>query len=221
MSQWTSHGLPERMDGLSFVDVGCWEGDICAEAVARGAASVLGIDYCTSPDLERTLSTSSFDFIQLDLLSEKALQLPEFDVVHSAGVLYHVENPFSFLYRLRKLCRFGGSIHVETTVAIGPTQEPVMLFHPRDSFDANPSNWWSPNEPCLIAMLEEVGLSDIEVTSKPECPSETKDFTMNRICVRGRVANTPTSISQKMLPRRPSYMPIAAGRGSRRPGGQP
>lgn len=217
MSQWIAHGLPDRLDGSSLVDVGCWEGDICAEAVRRGATPVLGIDYCTSPDLERNLDEGGFAFIQLDILSEKALQLPEFDVVHSAGVLYHVENPLSFLYRLRKLCRLGGLMHIETTVAFGPSREPVMLFHPRDSFDENPSNWWSPNELCLIEMLKEVGLSEIEVITRwsaPEVPPD--DFLTGRIAVRGRATNTPQVLSQKMLPRRPSYMPISSGKGNRK-----
>jgi tRNA (mo5U34)-methyltransferase len=214
MDTWIAQGLPERLDGQSFLDVGCWEGHMCAEAVRRGAAAVVGIDYCTSPDLEQTLAGSNFSFVQMDILSEKALQLPEFDVVYSAGVLYHVENPLSFLFRLRKLCRPGGILHIETALAVGPSQQPVMVFHPGSSCDDNPSNWWSPNERCLIAMLEVIGLTDIEVVWKHE-PATSGDFTIGRISVRGRAANTPENISQKMLPRRPSYMPISAGKGNR------
>jgi tRNA (mo5U34)-methyltransferase len=217
--QWQRHGLPERLDGRSFLDVGCWEGFICAEAVQRGASPVIGIDYCTSPDLADTMARYGFAFIQMDLLSEKALQLPEFDVVHCAGVLYHVENPLSLLFRLRKLCRFGGTLHLETSYAVGPSEQPVMVFHPGSSLDDNPSNWWSPNEACLREMLAVIGLSELEITFRTT-PKRRSEYTMGRIGIRGRVANTPADISQKMLPRRPSLMPLASARGNRS-GGQP
>ncbi|MGH7715266.1 MAG: methyltransferase domain-containing protein [Vulcanimicrobiaceae bacterium] len=88
--QWEQHGLPSDLSGRTFVDVGCWEGNICAEATKRNAASALGIDYCTSPDLARNQQKYDFGFIQMDVFSEKFLELPEFDIVHCAGVLYHV-----------------------------------------------------------------------------------------------------------------------------------
>ena len=42
---------PGRAGRQSFLDVGCWEGVHCAEAVRRGADSVVGVDICTCPDL--------------------------------------------------------------------------------------------------------------------------------------------------------------------------
>jgi 2-polyprenyl-3-methyl-5-hydroxy-6-metoxy-1,4-benzoquinol methylase len=84
---WRSRGLPDHLHGRSFLDVGCWEGDLSAEAVNWGAMPIVGINYCTSPDLVQTLAITAFTFIQVDILSEKALELPGFDVVHCAGVL--------------------------------------------------------------------------------------------------------------------------------------
>lgn len=213
--QWLGHKLPERLDGLSFIDIGCYEGDICAEAVRRGAAQVVGIDYTTCPDLIGTLAETPFTFIELDIMSEKVLALPEFDIVHAAGVLYHVESPLSFLYRLRKLCHVGSWLHIETSCAIGPGSEaPLMVFHPRDTLDDNPSNWWSPSLAGVIEMLTEVGFAEIEVTVNT-LPPPTEVYQFGRIAVRGRAANTPARISQKMLPRRPKYMPHAPERGNR------
>jgi SAM-dependent methyltransferase len=215
-AQWKLHGLPDRVDGLTFIDVGCWEGHICAEAVTRGASTVLGVDYCTCPDLATAMATFGFQFIQLDVLSEKALQLPEFDVVHCAGVLYHVENPLSLLYRLRKLCRLGGTLYLETSYAIGPVeQQPLMVFHPGTSLDDNPSNWWSPNEACLREMLALIGLIDIAVTFKNEPKTRRAEFRMGRIGIRGCIGNIPTAGLLKMLPRRPSLMSSASGLGNR------
>ena len=53
--QWRAHGLPERLDGKSFLDIGCWEGDICVEAMRRGAKDVVGVDFCVCDDLVETL----------------------------------------------------------------------------------------------------------------------------------------------------------------------
>ena len=215
MSQWSRHGLPENISGKTLVDVGCWEGEVCVEAKKRGAAVVLDIDYCTSPDLIDNIEKYQFDFIQLDLLSEKALELPEFDVVHRAGVLYHVENPLSFLFRLRKLCRHGGWLFIETSMYCSSLSEPIMAFHPDNSLDDNPSNWWSPNEECLKEMLRAVGFSDCEVTHK-STPDSTEKPLFGRIAVKVRATSTPHSLSQKLLPRRPSYMANSKGRGNRR-----
>jgi SAM-dependent methyltransferase len=213
VSQWQLHGLPEDLSGKSFIDVGCWEGNICAEATKRNAASVLGIDYCTSPDLARNQQKFGFGFIQLDVFSEKLLELPEFDVVHCAGVLYHVENPLSLLFRLRKLCRTGGTLFLETTEYQGATSDPVMVFHPDSSLDDNPSNWWSTNEACLFEMLRAAGFADTTVTFKSSPPAAAP--TIGRIGVTAWAASVPDQISLKLLPRRPTYMPNASGHGNR------
>ena len=46
-SRWEQFRLPVELAGKSFLDVGCWEGVHCAEAVRRGADSVVGLDICT------------------------------------------------------------------------------------------------------------------------------------------------------------------------------
>lgn len=214
---WSDHQLPPDLSGLSFVDVGCWEGAVSAEAVRRGADHVLGLDYCTSPDLIEQRARTPFDFIQMDVFSEKFLQLPEYDIVYSAGVLYHTENPLSFVHRLRKLCKLNGWLYIETTLLIDAGDLPLMIFHPGRDLDDNPSNWWSPNERCLHALLTEAGFRDVETTFRVagRRASEQQGIAIGRICVRGRAANTPARISQKVLPRRPSYMPDAPGAGNR------
>jgi SAM-dependent methyltransferase len=210
--QWDRHRLPERIDGKSYLEVGCWEGIMCAEALRRGASSSLGIDYCTSPDLSKALREYGFQFLQMDLFSEKLLELPEFDLVHCAGVLYHVENPLSMMFRLRKLCVRGGWLYIETTYTQAMDNTPAMLFHPGSSMDDNPSNWWSPNEVCLRELFVAAGFSDVETTWRNE-PKAAEG--LGRIAMRGRAASSPAGISRKLLPRRPAFMPDAADQGNR------
>lgn len=205
---WNLWGLPESVAGLSFLDVGCWEGTMCLEATRRGASAVLGVDYCTSPEVIAAQEQHGLHFLQLDILSEKAMQLPEFDIVLCAGVLYHVESPLSLLFRLRKLCRLGGTLFLETT-CLNTWGEPMMVFHPADSFDGNPSTWWTPTQSCLLAMLTEVGFDAVTVTHK------TESLPIGRICVAARPTRSPENMSAKILPRRPAFMPSAAKRGSR------
>ena len=207
---WQNWGLPDSVAGKTFLDVGCWEGAMCLEATKRGAATALGVDYCTSPEAIAAQEQHGLDFLQLDIMSEKALQLPEFDIVLCAGVLYHVESPLALLFRLRKLCRPGGRLFLETTCFAG-SSEPIMLFHPGDSFDDNPSNWWTPTESCLVAMLTEAGFGDVVVT----CRQQTVDGPIGRICVGATSVRTPATMSAKILPHRPPFMPSAPHRGSR------
>jgi len=122
----------------------------CLEAAKRGANSVLGIDYCTSPDLTVNGERATFSLLQLDVSSERLLELPEFDAVHCVGVLDHVESSLSLLFRLRKLGKLDGLVHFEMTYRVG-----------------------RPNEPCLREMLSTVGFADIEITYRlePEGPA--------------------------------------------------
>jgi len=214
---WELHGLPNSMHGKSFLDVGCWEGEMCAEAVRRGARSVLGVDLCTSPELTANVAAAGFKFIQLDIFSEKALELPEFDVVYCAGVFYHVENPFSLLFRLRKLMSPNAELYLETTYVCDDNQLPQLTFHPASTLDNNPSNWWSPNERCLLEMLRASSFSEIAVTSRSSKTVATTDDCVSSIGrISTRALNSGADPSDKVLPRAPRLMPTAPNEGSRR-----
>lgn len=218
MKSWTNLQLPETLSGKTFIDIGCWEGNMCVEALARGAEYCLGIDYCTSPKLSANLQEYDFSFLQLDIFSEKFLSLPEFDVVLCAGVLYHVENPKSLLTRLRKICHEGSELYLETTCLQDSSDRPLMLYHHGRSFDDNVSNWWSPTERCLELMLTEGGFVDIDITYRPDIDYVTVEETpskIGRIGFRALASKELPSASSKSLPRRPEFMPNSAFKGSR------
>lgn len=219
MKSWEALRLPESMSGKTFVDIGCWEGSMCAQALTRGATYSLGIDYCSSPELSKNVDEHGFSFLQLDIFSEKFLSLPEFDVVLCAGVLYHVENPKSLISRLRKLCHKGSELYIETTYFKGESDRPLMLYHPGDSLESNVSNWWSPSERCLTLMLLESSFTDVEVVYRPEIEYVTDDVPsseIGRIGLRAIASDIASQSLLKALPRRPEYMPDSACRGSRR-----
>jgi tRNA (mo5U34)-methyltransferase len=211
MDKWKMFDLPSDMSGKSFLDVGCWEGNACLGACRRNASTVVGIDICTSPELEQNLSFAPFTFLQMDIMSEKAWSLPTFDVVLSTGVLYHVEHPLSFLMRLRKLTKDGGLLALETNCYLGePADKPILLFHPESSLDDNPSNWWTPNQVCLTEMLKASGFGKLKPTYRSEGENE-----FCRLAMQGQAVSTPEKVSLKILPRRVEYMPSSPEKGSR------
>jgi SAM-dependent methyltransferase len=199
-NNWDRYGLPADMTGKTFLDVGCWEGVNCAEATRRGAAQVVGVDLCTSDPLRRNVEEFGFEFVQMDVLSEKWLELDDFDVVLCGGVLYHVENMISLLFRLRRVT--AGLLFLETKVMDFAMKRPAAVFRPSDG-EGNPSNWWFPNELGLMEMLNTCGFVDLEKTW------ENTGGGGHRVCVRGTAARQGNY--NRALPRQAKRMPLEGG----------
>jgi SAM-dependent methyltransferase len=198
--KWRKFQLPEDMTGKTFLDVGCWEGANCVQAVRRGASQVVGVDLCTSDELAENVERFGFEFLQLDVLSEKWLELDTFDVVLCAGVLYHVENVISLLLRLRRVT--SGCLYLETAIKDIGGDTPLMVFKSDDEVN-NPSNWWVPNKRGLYAMLETCGFAEIEDVYERERPQGS------RLCVRAVPVRRPSY--DRVLPRKREAMSIAGG----------
>ncbi len=201
-NHWVNYGLPEDMTGKTFLDVGCWEGVNCAEAMRRGAAQAVGVDLCTSDELARNVEKFGFEFLQLDVLSEKWLELDDFDIVLCSGVLYHVENVISLLFRLRRVTR--ELLVLETaTREIADESQPVLVFRPLDE-RGNPSNWWVPNEAGLSAMLTACGFPRQETAWRRARPKGA------RVCVHAWPERQRNY--EAVLPRKTEAMSLAGGK---------
>lgn len=200
-NKWQRYALPEDMTGQSFLDVGCWEGLNCAEAVRRNAAHVVGLDLCTSDALRENVDRFGFEFVQMDVLSEKWLELDTYDVVLCSGVLYHVENVVSLLLRLRKVTR--GHLVLETATRDLGIEDPVLMLKPGDHENANLSNWWVPNKPAVFQLLKLCGFEDVTPVWERERPSGS------RFCVHARP--TGQIPYERILPRKPEAMSLLGG----------
>jgi SAM-dependent methyltransferase len=200
-NKWKRYELPEDMTGKTFLDVGCWEGVNCAEAMQRGARRVVGVDLCTSEPLRENVEKFGFEFVQLDVLSEKWLELDAFDVVLCSGVLYHVENVISLLFRLRRVTR--GLLVLETATRDLPTDEPVLVFKSSEETN-NPSNWWVPNKPCLVDMVSACGFGDLRIVWEKERPNGA------RVCLHA--IPTEQESYDRILPRKREAMSLVGGR---------
>ncbi len=201
-NKWERYGLPERMEGRSFLDVGCWEGVNCAEAARRGAEHVVGLDLCTSDALRANVDRWGFEFVQMDILSEKWLELGTYDVVLCSGVLYHVENVVSLLLRLRKVT--GGTLVLETATRDLDLEEPVLMLKPGDQDGANLSNWWVPNKVAVFELLRLCGFENVTQVWERERAAGS------RLCVHAQA--TGRIPYERILPRKPEAMSLTGGK---------
>jgi tRNA (mo5U34)-methyltransferase len=167
--------LPERLDGLTVLDVGAWDGFYSFEMERRGAARVLATDdFCwgnggwATQDgfvVARRALGSRVEDQQIDVLDLK----PEavggtYDLVLFLGVLYHLPNPLLALERVRSVV--GRQLVMETEVDLLFTRRPAAAFFPTTELNDDPTNWWAPNVPAVLGMLKAAGFSRAEVVWK-------------------------------------------------------
>jgi tRNA (mo5U34)-methyltransferase len=201
-SRWERFRLPVELAGKSFLDVGCWEGVHCAEAVRRGAEDVVGVDLCTDADLSFNVERYGFEFLQMDVFTDKWWELGDFDVVLCSGLLFHTESPFSLILRLRRAAR--ELLVLETGVTTVGGDQPIMVFHGGGEGTPNPSNWWWPNRACLEQMLVTAGFKGVGVVWEEE-----RQEGFGRLCVQavpsGRIDRG------RILPRKRGSMSLHGG----------
>lgn len=162
--------LPERLDGLSVLDVGAWDGFYSFEMERRGAAVLATDSYCWGGGGWGT--KAGFDLAREALGSQVRDQWidpldlsPEavggtFDIVLLLGVLYHIRDPLLLLERVRSVT--GGLLVLETEMGMLLTRRPAAEFFPDTELNADGSNWWAPNVAAMIGMLRSSGFSDVE-----------------------------------------------------------
>jgi tRNA (mo5U34)-methyltransferase len=164
----------DGVDGLSVLDVGCWDGFNSFEAKRRGAGRVLATDRFAwahgwgsrkSFELARDQLGLDIDVMEIDVEDLSAKTVGTFDLVLFCGVLYHLRDPFVALARVGELC--ARTIVVETHLDALDLDRPAMVFYPGDALAGDPTNWWGPNPACLKAMLGEIGFTRVEYAPNP------------------------------------------------------
>ncbi|MES2494900.1 MAG: DUF1698 domain-containing protein [Pseudomonadota bacterium] len=157
--------FPADLSGKTVLDIGCADGGFSVAALRRGATSVLAIDEQVTTGMRHFNAVRPYpeiEFRQIGLFSEAFMQLPTFDVIVFAGVLYHVHDMLEALKRVRS--KVTGMVMLETIYnqALGDWP-PSAVFYEKDEFHNDPTNWWAPNFACLEAMLRVAGF-DFERT---------------------------------------------------------
>lgn len=106
-----------RLDSLfnlsnkSVLEFGCFEG-IHTIALAQRAEKVYAIDSRIENVVKTIVRTNLFGYTPIvsvcDLEKEEDVRrLPEVDIIHHVGVLYHLKNPVTHLIKLGEVARLG------------------------------------------------------------------------------------------------------------------
>jgi SAM-dependent methyltransferase len=200
-TRWERFRLPVELGGRTFLDVGCWEGVHCADAVRHGSPDVVGVDICTSRGLKENVDRYGFDFLQMDVFGESFLGLGRFDVVLCSGLLPTAQSPAHLLARLHGVAT--DLLVIETPVTTLGGDEPMLLFQGGDEGTPNRSQWWVPNRHCLERMLAAAGFAGISTVW------EKSDGDQGRVCVHAVPSGAPDLRS--LQARKPKEMSINGG----------
>lgn len=163
--------LPERLDGLSVLDIGAWDGFFSFEAERRGAARVLATDwFCWGGpgwgtregfDFARGVLGSRVEDREVDLPDLSPKTVGTHDLVLFLGVLYHLRDPLLALERVASVT--AGTVVLETAVDMLWARRPAAAFYPGAELNADPTNWWGPNPAAVEGMLRAVGFRTVRM----------------------------------------------------------
>jgi tRNA (mo5U34)-methyltransferase len=193
--------LPERLDGLTVLDIGAWDGFFSFEAERRGARRVVAYDLVPEDysgfATAKALLRSRVEYVQGSAYHLDRKTLGTFDVVLFLGVLYHLRYPLLALDRIREIC--DGFMVLEThhlddclllddgrtttLKAIHPRLGRIALyqFYSSNELNSDYSNWFSPNRRAIEDGLRTAGF-------EPELLSVWGDRVAYRAEVRGGIA---------------------------------
>jgi tRNA (mo5U34)-methyltransferase len=168
--------MPEKLDGMTVLDIGAWNGFFSFEAERRGASRVLATDsYAwhtwdgkSGFDLARRALNSKVQALEIDILELSPEKIGTFDLVLCLGVLYHMRHPLLSLEKVFSVT--GNQLILETTVELFSEDRPAMVFYPGTEFANDPTNWCGANPAAVIAMLKVAGFSKVELASLVDFP---------------------------------------------------
>jgi tRNA (mo5U34)-methyltransferase len=166
--------LPQDLSGRSVLDIGAWDGFFSFEAEHRGASKVVACDYYAwhgtgwgtergkAPFLlAREALDSRVQDIDIDVMDLSAERVGKFDVVLFLGVLYHLRDPILALERVASVTN--ELLILETVVDMVGIGRPAAAFYPDCELNADPTNWWGPNQTAVVGMLRAVGFNRVDI----------------------------------------------------------
>jgi tRNA (mo5U34)-methyltransferase len=163
------YGLPERLDGMSVLDIGAWDGFWSFECERRGAKRVLAADsHCWTRtgkwskegfDLAKEALASNVESIVIPVEEMRPEEMGTFDLVLFLGVLYHAQDPMRYLRIVRSLCH--SRLILETHVDALDYPRPALVYYPGKTLNNDATNFFGPNPAAVCAMLSDVGFQDV------------------------------------------------------------
>lgn len=166
--------MPDDLTGSSVLDIGAWDGFFSFAAERRGAQRVLATDsFCWDGggwgtkagfDLARRALNSKVEDKRIEVIDLSPDTVGVFDVVLFLGVLYHMKHPLLALERVASVTRT--QLIMQTQVDMLAVARPAMAFYPGTELNGDPTNWVGPNPAAVVAMLQLVGFTRVEILSK-------------------------------------------------------
>ena len=202
------HSLPESMEGLSVLDIGCNAGFYAMEMKRRGASRVVGIDsderYLRQARFAAEVSDLDIEFIQMPVWNIATLR-ERFDLVIFMGVFYHLRHPllaldlihehvasdmllFQSMQRGSDQAKLIADDYDFKEVSVFKTSSFPAMYFIENRYSHDETNWWIPNRSGVEAMLRSAGF---EIKARPE--------TEVYLCQR-RVAPTPPDGPHSVYP---------------------
>ena len=122
-----NEGVSGEFKGKRILDVGCLEGYFAAECALQGA-EVLGIEgklinVKKCEFVKSVLGIDNLQVVQDDALAVTQERYGSFDVVLALGLLYHLDDPFTFLGNMSNLCT--GFAVIDSLIAFDEATESV------------------------------------------------------------------------------------------------
>lgn len=167
--------IPQSLEGLRVLDIGCWTGGTSLLLCAMGA-QVVAIDEVKKYIDCLNYLKHAFDLQKLEArnLSLYECTTPEFqdafDVVLFAGVLYHITDPILAMRLTYNSLKDGGVCLVETH-AIDDSRcifayrgSTVCGGGTADKFNRTGWNWLFPSPSALSQIMLDVGYKNISIT---------------------------------------------------------
>jgi SAM-dependent methyltransferase len=111
--------LPGKLNGRSVLDLGCNEGFFCLEAKRRGADRVHGIDSNGGviAAAKRRAEEEGLD-IRFSVFSMDEALTEKYDYVLLLSALHYIDRPAALLHRIKNALQPGGTLILETGVAV-------------------------------------------------------------------------------------------------------
>ena len=99
------------IQGFRAIDLGAHGGHNTFDLYECGCREVLGVEardsyLAMANDAKRQLGYDAVRFMQADVRQIDQRDLGKFDLCLCSGLLYHLQNPFNVLKRIRNVCRY-------------------------------------------------------------------------------------------------------------------
>jgi tRNA (mo5U34)-methyltransferase len=157
----------EVFAGKTVLDIGAWDGYFSFLAERSGAKEVTALDIDEKKGflIAKEIFDSKVNYVIGDIMETTPEDIGAFDLVLYPGVLYHMKFPYLSLHKVVDLVKDDGALFIETHISQMPDHDaqgkpkPVMEFYPNRELNNDPTNWWGPNNTCVIQMLQSLNLT--------------------------------------------------------------